>query len=292
MTGSDPAFRLAMWDAWDHKCAWCGNPLDLEDLEVEHLIAGGLEGDDRSTALAQHGLPENFDLDSTENRVPAHGRPCNRRKSIKPLPDSPVIGMLREEARNRAPQIDKAAERYRRATRLTKAVAVIEAAEPGEVTEQQHAQVVRAAAIVAAHLGLSPDVRVHSAVHPHDYVPPEVTEAGTIFGTERFRELLAEWAEYNALDEVVADGFNAERQELNAAGLGEVLRIGYVEDLDMFLVRARFSVSYTHYDAEGCGGPADADFVLDLWVELDDRRAEVLEVSVDHFDTLPDLPRR
>lgn len=292
MAGFDPALRVAMWDAWDHKCAWCGNPLDLEDLEVEHLIAGGLESDERSVELARHRLPENFDLDSTENLVPAHGRPCNRRKAMKPLPDSPVIAVLREDATKCAPQIDKAAEKYRKGTRLTKAVAVIEAAEPGEVTQQQHAQLVRAVAVVTAHLGLDPDVRVHSSVDPHDYVPPEVTEAGTIFGNERFRELLAEWAKYNDLDEVAADGFNAEGQELSGAGLRDVLRIGYVEDLDMFLARARFSVSYTHYDAEGCGGPADADVVLDLWVELDDSRTEVLEVSVDHFDTLPDLPGR
>jgi hypothetical protein len=36
-------------------------------------------------------------------------------------------------------------------------------------------------------------------------------------------------------------------------------------------------------------GPADSKVVIDLWASLDDNRTEVLEVSVDHFDHLPDV---
>jgi hypothetical protein len=57
----------------------------------------------------------------------------------------------------------------------------------------------------------------------------------------------------------------------------------------MFLVRGTFGVSYTHYDDDMNSGPADTEVVIDLWVSLDDTRTEVLEVSVDHFDFLPDL---
>ena len=287
----DAAFRLAIWDVWDHKCAWCGNPLDLEDLEVEHLIARGLNGKQRRKELARHGLDEDYDLDSTGNLAPAHRRPCNANKSMKPLPDSPRIDQLRTDANDRAPKVERAAERHRKATKLTQAAAIIEAADPALVTKAQLAQLTKATAVISAHLGLGHDVQVHPSVHPHDFVYPEVTEAGSIFGTERMKQLIDEWGEYNddLLDEVVADGFDAHGQELEASSLHEVHRIGFVEDLDMFLVRATFDVSYMYYDNDMNSGLADTDLVIDLWVSLDDNRTEVLEISVDHFEILPDL---
>jgi hypothetical protein len=207
----DAAFRLAIWDVWDHTCAWCGNPLDLEDLEVEHLIARGVKGEERKERLARHGLDEDYDLDSTDNLAPAHRRPCNANKSMKPLPDGPRIDLLRADASDRASKVEGAADRHRRAKKLTQAATTIEAADPAFVTKAQLEQLTKATAVIRAHLGLGGDVQVHPSVDSHDFVRPEVTEAGAIFGTERMRELLDEWEKYNddLLDEVVADSFDA-----------------------------------------------------------------------------------
>jgi hypothetical protein len=289
MAKLDQAFRVALWDEWGHTCAWCGNPLDLEDLEVEHLVAKGLEAEDLAKELARHGLPADLDVDATRNLVPAHGRPCNRRKAMKPLPDSPIIDNLLADAEARAPAVDQAADKYRRSTSVTRAVAIIEAADPAHMSDEQRRRVVSAAATVDAHLGLQQQVRVHASVDPHDYVPPEVIEAGAIFGTDRMGELLQEWDDLHGLDDVVEAGFNSDGEELRRSNLRRVTRIGYVEETDMYLVRADFDVSHTHYDRDGIGGPANTEITLDLWAELDDARIEILDLSVDYFDNLPPL---
>lgn len=289
VAGRDAAFRLAAWKAWNERCAWCHNPLDFADLEIDHLIPKSLKGSDRKQALDTHGLPYDYDLDSTDNLAPAHGHPCNSAKAGKPLPDSPRIALLRDEAARLAPEIERAAARHRKARRLQEAVAVIDAADPNNLTPRQRENVVRASSIIAARLGVGTTARVHRAVDAHDYVAPDVRDVGLIFGMERFLELLREWADHEDLDDVVAESFDdAGQQELLSAEPRELLRLGYADDVDMFLARVQVDVNYTHYDDEGFGSEADADWTIDLWVTLDDSRSEVLEVLFDHLGGFPD----
>lgn len=109
MARRDAAFRLAMWKAWNERCAWCHNALDFGDMEVEHLIPKSLKGEMRWEVLKAHGLAEDYDLDSTQNLGPAHGHPCNRAKASSPLPDSPRIALLLAKAEHLAPEIESAA---------------------------------------------------------------------------------------------------------------------------------------------------------------------------------------
>lgn len=40
--------RLALFLEWDQRCVWCGVPLDYRQMEVDHLIAQSLTGQELS----------------------------------------------------------------------------------------------------------------------------------------------------------------------------------------------------------------------------------------------------
>lgn len=257
-------------------------------MEVEHLIPKGIKGRKRREVLKAHRLPQDYDLDSTENLAPAHGHPCNRAKASKPLPESPRIALLRDDAARLAPEIERVASRHRKARKLEEAVAIVDAADADHLTPTRRQELVRAVSLIAARLGVT-NSRVHPAVSPHDCVPPDVRDVGGAFGHERFYDLLTEWADENDVNDVVADSFEVDgQQEVVSAGPREVLRLGYAEDVELFLARVTFDVNYIHYDDEGIGGEADTDWTIDLWVTLDDHRTEVIDVLVDYQGGFPD----
>lgn len=76
--------RIAIWTAHSKKCAYCEEPLNYADLEIEHIIPKSLRK--KPTGLqkliAQLALPADFDLDSLENLLPSHRR-CNFRKKAR-----------------------------------------------------------------------------------------------------------------------------------------------------------------------------------------------------------------
>lgn len=119
---------------------------------------------------------------------------------------SPIVLELRRVTRQArlAPEIERAAARHRKARKLDEAVAVIDAADPNNLTPRQRENVVRAASIIAARLGVGTTARAHRAVDPHDYVAPDVREVSLVFGMERCLKLLREWADDDDLDDVVA----------------------------------------------------------------------------------------
>jgi len=78
----DTIERIALWMAYSRTCAYCGELIQLRDLEIDHIIPGSLE--DRPDGLIrlkdELGLPSGFALNSINNLLPTHGR-CNLRKS-------------------------------------------------------------------------------------------------------------------------------------------------------------------------------------------------------------------
>ena len=73
--------RIAILTAHSKRCAYCEKPLKYADLEIDHIIPRSLSKNPQElqNLFAQLSLDANFDLDSIENLLPAHGR-CNRRK--------------------------------------------------------------------------------------------------------------------------------------------------------------------------------------------------------------------
>lgn len=284
-----PALRLALWEAWDFRCAWCRQALTLQDVEVEHLIAKGLKGESREEQFARFGLELDYDLDSTENLVPAHRR-CNGIKSNQPLADAPIIAQLRDIAASRAPSIDAQAEKHRKGRSLTKAVAAIGAADPEHLRDEDLEALEASVRLVRAQRRLPDTVVVHPAVRGHEPETPNVEDVTAVLGRDRMLEMMLEWhhGSADALLEVAAEVFDAPGQRLERVELLNIDKVGYAAETDLFLVRMRLAGEYTHFDSEGIAGPADAEFAEDVWVLLDDARAEVLQVELDLFGAFPD----
>jgi hypothetical protein len=75
------ALRHALWIAHKEKCVYCDQPLAFGELEIDHIIPESYSKNLALPSLLQQlELPPDFDLKSTENLLPAHGR-CNRKKT-------------------------------------------------------------------------------------------------------------------------------------------------------------------------------------------------------------------
>jgi hypothetical protein len=127
----DNLTRLALFEAWDEKCVWCGKPVFFDEMEVEHLLPKSLKGDARKTALADHGRDPDFDLNALENLAPSCG-PCNRGKGKKLPPTAPIITTLLETAKEKAPGVRDTAARFKDNRRIQRSLPVVmEAAKAG-----------------------------------------------------------------------------------------------------------------------------------------------------------------
>ena len=134
----DDLVRLALFDAWNAKCVWCQRPLFFNHMEVEHLIPRSLDDEgkeeQKAATLRLHGLDAGYDLQALENLAPSCG-PCNGGKGPKPPPDTPIITLLLEKARDKAPDIRDTADKMRGDRRINSAATILRAgAEAGNAT--------------------------------------------------------------------------------------------------------------------------------------------------------------
>ncbi len=74
--------RHAIWTVHGEKCYQCGQPVDLQSMQVDHVIPQSVEHEPETLAmvLQELGRPECFNLHGFENLLPCCA-PCNRRKS-------------------------------------------------------------------------------------------------------------------------------------------------------------------------------------------------------------------
>lgn len=79
---SDDLVRAALWEAYNKRCFWQGEPIEFFQLEIDHLIPETLEKHPKQLQqiLADAGLPANYDLQGLQNLVPSCRR-CNGQKS-------------------------------------------------------------------------------------------------------------------------------------------------------------------------------------------------------------------
>lgn len=77
-----PEFREALLLVYLEKCFYCTSMIELEDMEVDHVIPESKLND--PLVLSQNGLPTTFDILGYENLVPSCSK-CNGRKRDNPL---------------------------------------------------------------------------------------------------------------------------------------------------------------------------------------------------------------
>jgi hypothetical protein len=74
--------RMAIWKAYKSKCAYCGELLRFNDLEIDHFLPESLLGnsDELERTKLEYGLDSEFEINSYYNWIPSC-RKCNRTKS-------------------------------------------------------------------------------------------------------------------------------------------------------------------------------------------------------------------
>ena len=90
--------RHAIWLVHNRRCAYCYEPVPFSDLSVDHVIPQTLSNKpELAEVLNVLGLPEDFDLFSIENLLPAHHH-CNRAKSADIFDPHSIEFLLRRAA--------------------------------------------------------------------------------------------------------------------------------------------------------------------------------------------------
>lgn len=84
--------RYAVYTIHGDKCYLCTEPIDLNTMQVDHVLPEQLLNDREKLAacLTQFGLNANFDLNGFENWLPSCG-PCNGRKTATVFKPAPIV---------------------------------------------------------------------------------------------------------------------------------------------------------------------------------------------------------
>jgi hypothetical protein len=278
--------RLAIFEAWGGKCQWCKKPITYRDMEIDHILPAAAESDTLDRLLEMHGLPEGYDLQATYNLI-CSCRTCNRYKSDRTPPDAPIIRTVLGDAIKRAPIVEKHIIDFGKRNKLEKLLASLDAyAEEGKLdgdaSRRLHDITNRIALNIALVTGATPaPAALHRQIDPHDWQPPRVKEKKLRkhkVGKTRMLIMIEEWARNHPdADDVVVAAFDSDEGDLESMHPTDVTRVGYAAEVGEYLVRVNFDVSYIFSD----GGPADTDFTVDLWVKLNDERAEIESASED-----------
>ncbi|MGO7032636.1 HNH endonuclease signature motif containing protein [Rhizobium ruizarguesonis] len=101
--GFTAAQRWAVWIVHGEKCYLDGHPIDLQSMQVDHVIPESLveEPDRLAQVLHDFGLAPDFDLNSYENWMPACGT-HNNQKRAKVFTPTPLIQMHLQRAADKA----------------------------------------------------------------------------------------------------------------------------------------------------------------------------------------------
>lgn len=129
--------RHAVYTVHGEKCYLCGRVLDMQTMEVDHVLPESLEKDAErlKTVLALFGLPPDFDLNAYGNWKPAC-RPCNGKKLAKVFEPYPIYRMHLDDAMAKAELAAKRAAEVVEQKDVTEAlIVIIKAEDQGRLTD-------------------------------------------------------------------------------------------------------------------------------------------------------------
>lgn len=86
------AEKYSVWDTHGYKCYWCGEPLEIQQVTVDHVIPEDLEEKEEKLQWVKehYSLPKEFAVNSFYNWVPCHNN-CNSKKSTTLFQASPAF---------------------------------------------------------------------------------------------------------------------------------------------------------------------------------------------------------
>lgn len=103
--------RYALWKAYDGRCFYCEEPLDFQDMTIDHIVPEHLveHSDELRQLRRDYDIDDNipnFQVNGFANWVPAHPRKCNTRKGIEIFPKKMLLLILHEVQR-KLPRVQK-----------------------------------------------------------------------------------------------------------------------------------------------------------------------------------------
>jgi hypothetical protein len=102
--------RYAIWHCNEQRCWWCGQPLRLVEVTVDHVLPESLLDDEgkRETVFSEYGLSKDFKINSYENWLPCHSH-CNQSKGNRPPAFVPGNKVILDGLIDRAPKAERIA---------------------------------------------------------------------------------------------------------------------------------------------------------------------------------------
>lgn len=144
------AQRYAVFTVHGERCYLKGCLVNMKTMQVDHIIPESLQDnpDQLKEVLRILGRPEDFNLNSCENWLPACG-PCNNRKRSRVFSPSLLIQLELDRAQEKASKVRRLAEKAVRESDIAAALNTIErAAEQEELSGQA---LVQLAALIPFH---------------------------------------------------------------------------------------------------------------------------------------------
>lgn len=132
-----PSERYAVFTVQGEVCYLCREPIDMATFQVDHVIPEHLSGDpEQLDAITNsYGLPDNFDLNSFENWMPACQK-CNNRKRAAAFEALPIIAVELQKCAEKADQAREIEAEVRTTRQIARAVTIIETAtQQGDLDE-------------------------------------------------------------------------------------------------------------------------------------------------------------
>jgi hypothetical protein len=130
--------RFALWHAHAGRCAYCGVPVRLLDMQVDHILPEWLVHDAQrlSRVKTDYGLDDSFDLRDYCNWLPSHAG-CNRCKG-ETLPDRNFALFFISLARGKLAQARAEEQRYTQSRTADRLLGkLLSAIDIGVLTKQQ-----------------------------------------------------------------------------------------------------------------------------------------------------------
>lgn len=121
--------RYAVYKVFKGICQWCGEPVEYQNLHVDHVIPEDILKDPETLkkVLKSYGYDNSFDINDYENWIPAHPN-CNQRKSTKAYEGLPIIKTILENCASNKSSAEKIEIKLNEAPKKSELLAAIEGA--------------------------------------------------------------------------------------------------------------------------------------------------------------------
>ncbi|GCE45084.1 hypothetical protein Rhow_001111 [Rhodococcus wratislaviensis] len=266
--------RLALLNAWDSTCYWCGEPRDFNEVAIDHVIPHTIKRSDLDLLLADllrgdPALEDEYDLHAAANLAPIC-TPCNGEKSAV-ISTSGRFEMKFKKARAKATDVEKWVRSFGSSNRVAKAVMAVTTADLENPRSKQ--SLTDFAPVLAARLR----VLDYTTTDEHDDPNADETEQVVVTldnAGRRTRDLIEDLYGLD-LNEALLAPIRATKSAITSALVSAIGAYfedrGHVEpDIGCPIGRMRIEADGLRYDRLDeqfeLTGSFDADIAAEVWV--------------------------